>query len=158
MGNAIVSRNAIQDVRIHSLSDVKRRFLMEALIPANGEILHVFSTHLIHTHQQPSEIQELQAKRLAELIPKEHALLGADLNATPESATVGVLKHAMVSTDSAFDPTWGVYPEGCPVCKPQAIDTRLDYLFVTKDLRFNSFKVHESKGSDHLPISVVIEV
>ncbi len=158
MGNAIVSRNAIQDFKVHPLSEEKTRFLIEALIPANGEILHIFSSHLIHTHQEPSDLQEFQAKRMAEIIPKKRALLGADLNATPQSATVKVLKKTMINTDSELAPTWGVYPEGCPVCKPQAIDTRLDYLFVTKDLKFHSFKVHDSKGSDHLPISVVLEV
>ncbi len=158
MGNAIVSKNAIQDFRVYPLSEEKTRFLIEALIPANGEMLHIFSTHLLHTHQKSSELQELQAKRVAEIIPKKRALLGADLNATPKSTTVKILKHAMMNTDSTFAPTWSVYPEGCPVCKPQAVDTRLDYLFVTKDLKFDSFKVHESKGSDHLPISVVLEV
>ncbi len=158
MGNAIVSKNAIQDVKLYSLSEERPRFLLEALIPANGQMLHVFSTHLLHTHQKPSGLQEFQAKRIAEIIPKEHALLGADLNATPQSTVVKTLKQVMVSTDSAFAPTWSVYPEGCPVCNPQAIDTRLDYLFVTKDLKFHSFEVHQSKGSDHLPISVVIEV
>lgn len=158
MGNAIISKNAIQDFKVHPLSEGKRRFLLEALIPVNGQMLHVFSTHLLHTHQNPSEIQELQAKRISEIIPKQHAILGADLNAIPESVTVKTLKQAMVNTDTAFTPTWSVYPEGCPVCKPQAIDTRLDYLFVTKDLKHHSFKVHDSKGSDHLPISVEIEV
>ena len=81
-----------------------------------------------------------------------------DFNATPESETIRKMSEVLVDTDPTSAPTWSVYPAGCLVCNPQAIDTRLDYIFTTPDIKTSSFKVEQSKGSDHLPISVIAEI
>ena len=54
-------------------------------------------------------------------------------------------------------PTWSVYP-GCTVCQEEGIQYKLDYIFTSKDIKVKSFKVGQSTGSDHLPVSAVIEV
>ena len=64
----------------------------------------------------------------------------------------------MTDADPADTPTWCLYPEGCPVCKLQKVDTRLDYIFTTNDVAVRSFAVGDAKGSDHLPISVIVEL
>lgn len=38
------------------------------------------------------------------------------------------------------------------------IDTRLDYIFVSKDFVFRSHEVGESKGSDHLPVTIAVDM
>ena len=68
------------------------------------------------------------------------------------------MRKVLIDTNPDSKPTWSVYPEGCSVCKPQTLATRLDYIFVSKDIRYNSFKVESSKDSDHLPISVVVPI
>ncbi|MDZ4226986.1 MAG: hypothetical protein U1D26_00745, partial [Patescibacteria group bacterium] len=65
---------------------------------------------------------------------------------------------ALKDTDPSHAPTWSVYPEGCKVCNPQAIDVRLDYIFASRDLKTHSPKVESSKASDHLPISVTVGI
>jgi endonuclease/exonuclease/phosphatase family metal-dependent hydrolase len=156
MGNAVFSKYPIVGSTVHALSEEKKRIAVQADINVSGTVLHVFSTHLVHSHQQPSEIQELQAETLIKALPKEKTIVMGDFNATPDSNAVKQMRSALVDTDPSSAPTWSVYPEGCPECKPQKIDTRLDYIFATADIKISSPKVESSKGSDHLPISVVV--
>ncbi len=157
-GCAVFSKHEIVSSMVHKLSEKDSRYAQQADVKINGSILHVFSTHLIHTHQKPSEVQELQAETLVGILPTERTIVMGDFNATPDSATIQKMKRDMFyDTDSASMPTWSVYPEGCHICNPQAIDIKLDYIFASKDLKTASFKVEESKGSDHLPIAVLVE-
>ena len=163
-GNAVLSKYEIIGNKNHSLSEAHQRFALEAIIRVNTKTLHVFSTHLVHIHQKPTETQEkletheMQAASLIKLLPKENTIVMGDFNAAPESAAIRKMRETLSDTDPASTPTWSVYPEGCPVCKPRAVDTKLDYIFTSKDLKTNSFKVGSSKGSDHLPISVLAEL
>lgn len=127
-------------------------------IEMNGKTLRVFNVHLLHTHQKESTMQEGEAVRLIEKLPTGNAIVIGDFNATPESAVIRRMNEVLVNTDSSLSPTWSVYREGCHTCNPQAVSIRLDYIFASKDLKTHSPKVEDSKGSDHLPISVVVEV
>ncbi len=158
MGNAILSKTKIAKTEVHQLSEEKGRFAVGAIIPLGGREFRFYSTHLKHTHQKPEELQDIQAQALAGIMPKENTVLMGDLNATPESNPVKIMSAVMKNTDYQLKPTWSVYPEGCPICKPQGLDTRLDYIFVSNDLSTDSFTVYDSKGSDHLPVSVIIEI
>lgn len=158
MGNAILSKTKIAKTEVHRLSEEKERFAVGAIIPVDGRKFRFYSTHLKHTHQKPEELQDIQAKTLAEVMPRENTVLMGDFNAIPGSGPVETVSKVMKNTDTEFKPTWSVYPEGCPICKPQKIDTRLDYIFTSEDLKTGSFAVYDSKGSDHLPISVVVEI
>lgn len=129
-------------------------------IKINDSLLNVFSAHLIHTHQQPSKQQENQVTKLIAKLPKEKVIVMGDFNATPKSRTVQLMKKVLIDTNPSDLPTWSVYPAGCSnaQCNPQKIDTKLDYIFVSGDIKINSFEVGKSEGSDHLPILTVIEV
>lgn len=157
-GNAIFSKYKILRNKTFILSEIKSRKAIRADIKVGEITLHVFSTHLLHTHQQPSEIQKLQANNLIKAIPSEHIIVMGDFNATPESETIQKMQDVLVNTDPILTPTWSVYPEGCLICKPNAINICLDYIFTSKDIKIRLFKVEKSKGSDHLPISVMIEI
>lgn len=157
-GNAILSKYKIVDYEAHKLSEEKKGMVLEASIPVNGRNLHIFSTHLVHTHQQPLELQNFQAENLLKFIPEKDAIVMGDFNATPGSECLKIVSNVLKNTDENLSAsTWSVYPEGCPKCNPQAIDTRLDYIFTTEDMRIESFEVGNSKGSDHLPISAMLE-
>jgi endonuclease/exonuclease/phosphatase family metal-dependent hydrolase len=127
-------------------------------VDVEGMPLHVFNTHLVHTHQKESREQKAQVDILVNRFPVSRVIAMGDFNATPESAAVQKMSKVLVDSDPLRQPTWSVYPEGCGKCKPQNIDTKLDYIFVSKDLKTNSFEVGLSSGSDHLPILVNVEV
>jgi len=159
MGNAVFSKYKIIDTKIHNLSEDNNRIAVEADIKLPNGILHVFSTHIIHSHlMKPSESQDLQAENLLKILPKEKVIVMGDFNATPESNVFKIMTKELSNTDQSLSPTWSMYPEGCPVCKPQKPDLRLDYIFTSKDIKTSSSKVESSKASDHLPISVLIEI
>jgi endonuclease/exonuclease/phosphatase family metal-dependent hydrolase len=156
-GPAIFSKYKIAASQTYILSETDRRAAIRADIEVRGAMLHVFSTHLMHSHQQPSDTQNLQIDALLKALPSSKTVVLGDFNATPDSMPIRTMSMALLDTDPISTPTWSVYPAGCSICNPQSLDTRLDYIFVTKDLQTNSFKVEQSKGSDHLPISLMIE-
>ncbi len=157
-GPAIFAKYEIISSKKYVLSDDNSRVAVQADIKLGDKILHVFSTHLSHTHQKETDAQMHQVTNLLMYIPTELSILMGDFNATPESQTIKKVKERLIDTDPKDQPTWSAYPEGCPICKPQKIDIRLDYIFKTKDIKTHSYKVEASKGSDHLPISVVVEL
>lgn len=157
-GPAIFSKFPIVHSETSLLDEENEKAVAIADINVNGEIVHFFSTHLVHTHQKSSAEQEEQTKKLIEKLPREKAVLMGDFNATPESKSIKMLKNILVDTDKHSSPTWCVHPAGCPVCNKSVIDTRLDYIFVSDDLNTGSFKVETSEASDHLPISLNLNV
>jgi len=157
-GPAVFTKYKIQNSETYILSKKDNRAAARADILVGGEPLSVFSTHLVHTHQQPSNVQEEQGLNLIKNIPNKRSIVMGDFNATPESAVIKNMKNALFDSGPKSQPTWSVYPNGCQVCKPQKIDTKLDYIFTTKDIKTSDFKVESSKASDHLPISVMVEI
>ncbi|MDO8505798.1 MAG: endonuclease/exonuclease/phosphatase family protein [bacterium] len=158
MSNAVFSKHGIVRSETYTLSKTESRKAIRADIKIGNTELHVFTTHLLHTHQQLSNIQLSQAETLLSVLPKSQTIVMGDFNATHESATIRKMRDGLVDTDPTETPTWSVYPEGCPICKRPEIDTRLDYIFTTQDIKTRSFTVGNSKGSDHLPISIIMDL
>jgi len=157
-GPAVFSRHSIFSSETYTLSETNSRMAVRADVQVGTEVLHVFSTHLLHTHQQHSDVQNEQVENLIKLLPHERTIVMGDFNATPDSEVIRSVRSVLNDSDLSSAPTWSVYPEGCDVCDPQSIDTRLDYIFTTPDLKTFSPAVGSSKGSDHLPISVMLGV
>jgi endonuclease/exonuclease/phosphatase family metal-dependent hydrolase len=158
MGNAIFTKHEITRSATYILSEKESRNAVSADIIINGQALHVFSVHLFHTHQKPSDIQVAQADTLMKAIPVERTIVRGDFNATPDSEAIQKMRRVLTDTDPSDAPTWSMYAAGCPECKPEKVDTRLDYIFTTKDIKAEAFVVGQSKGSDHLPILVTIDI
>ena len=113
-GPAIFSKFPItQYKKIQLETGDDERVSAYAQIDVNGTPLYVFNTHLIHTHQQPSEQQEAQTKKLISKLPSDHVVVMDDFNATPDSASIQVMKEVLTDTDTSLTPTWSVYPGGC---------------------------------------------
>ncbi len=156
-GNAILSRHHILNSEVHELSTGdSRRTALQATIQIEETHLNVFSTHLTHTHQKPSKIQEQQVESLIKLIPKEKTIVMGDFNALPQSNTVKYMTDVLKHVDTQLDPTWCVYIDGCEVCKLDQLIHRLDYIFTTGDFNVHSFQTDYSKGSDHLPVAATL--
>src|SRR3989344_8875100 len=157
-GPAIFSKYPIITSEKYILSETKSRMPVKADIEINNVKLHIFNTHLLHVHQKESDIQNEQVSALIKVLPVDRTIVMGDFNATPESTVIREMKTALIDTDPASSPTWSVYPAGCDECNQQALDTKLDYIFKTKDIKTDSFEVRKSEGSDHLPISVLVEI
>ena len=157
-GNAVLSKYPIVGNHVHTLSSEQSRTATQADIDIGGRTLHVLSVHLIHSHQQPSVLQEEQVTSLISKAPKDNTVIMGDFNSLPESRTIIKMRQVFRDTDPANTPSWCLYPDGCEVCKPEKIQWKLDYIFVSHDLKTGEFRVGDSKGSDHLPVSVSLEI
>lgn len=157
-GPAIFSKYEIAGSRAYPLSQKANGSAVRTDIKVGERVLHVFSTHLLHTHQKESAEQQGQAKKLIGLAPKERTIVMGDFNALPDSKVISSIKEYYNDTDANSNPTWSMYRLGCPRCLVGNVKHKLDYIFTSKDIKTDSFKVGESKGSDHLPISVNIEI
>jgi len=158
IGNAILSRYPILSSKIHTLSENEKRVAIQADIQIGNNTFHIFNTHLLHTHQQPSEVQELEATNLVNVLTPKKTVLMGDFNALPESNAIQIISKKMKNTDSNLLPTWSIYPQGCEGCLPKGILYKLDNIFISADIKNSSFKVEKSKASDHLPVSTLLEI
>ena len=161
MSNGIFSKFPIVKSKIHTLPDPKTntRNAIQADIDVQGKIIHVFMTHLLHTHQKSDLVQDSQIDELIKLLPKKNTIAMGDFNMTPESEGIKKMREVMQDAELAPVPTLDPKLFDCKVCDRDKIPTtRLDYIFTSKDIKSDSFKVHDSYGSDHLPISVNLEV
>lgn len=155
-GNAILSKFPITASKTHSLSEgANRRIALLADIKVGEKTLHTMTTHLIHTHQQESPVRNEQADRLIESLPKGPTILTGDFNALPQSYPIKKTSEVLVNTNNEETPTFSLFPEGC--C-PDKMKYRLDYIFISSDIKLTSFEVGDSKGSDHLPITANLEL
>ncbi|MEK7059996.1 MAG: endonuclease/exonuclease/phosphatase family protein [Patescibacteria group bacterium] len=158
-GTAILSKYKIIDSKIYELVDENKRLVVGADIKIGNEILHIFSIHLKHTHQKPSEIQDEETENLLKLLPDKNTIVMGDFNALPESFPIQKMKQELKDTEiNSNTPTWSVYDNGCIGCLVKEIKYKLDYIFTSKDLKTNLFKVYKSKASDHLPILAIINL
>lgn len=158
IGNAVFSKYPIVNSKIHHLSKVKNRVALQTDIEIGDSILHVFNTHLLHTHQQPSKLQDVQATHLRKVLTSHKTVLMGDFNALPNSNVINIVSRVLTNTDKNMLPTWSIYPKGCEHCSPKGLLYKLDNIFVSPDVTYSNFLVEESKASDHLPISVTIEI
>lgn len=158
LGNAILTRYGIIGAKTHVLSDTERRIAIQADISVRRTTLHALSTHLLHTHQKSSLVQTQQAENLIKILPKGKTLLMGDFNATPQSTVVKKVSNVLQNLDATHAPTWSMYSDGCPVCNLGKVEITLDYIFVSSNLLRKSYRVGESDGSDHLPISAIAEL
>lgn len=157
--SAIFSTYPIRTARMHMLSEQSPRQAVEAHIIVGNTTLTVFSFHLKHTHQQESTVQNLQMENLIKVLPKERFIAMGDCNATPDMTPIKRMREVSVDTDPNSHPTLDVSLFDCSDCDPALLpQTRLDYIFTSKDLKTRLPKVERSEGSDHLAISVVVEL
>lgn len=158
MGNATFTKYKMFVNKTHILSKKESRIALESTIEIKGNVLHIFNVHLTHAHLKHSLERDKQMDRLIKQLPKEKTLVMGDFNCLPDSTTIQKINTVLINTDSGLSPTWSVYKEGCEVCKLEGIINKLDYIFASEDLNILESKVENSKASDHLPVSVIVEV
>lgn len=169
-GNAILSKYPIKKSRCHFLSDfdlyrntaeTEPRNLIETEIEINNKTLNIFVTHLAYSHKfQDSEIRNLQIDNLLKLLSRKNTILLGDFNCEINSkeivALLNVVKNADFKTPNA--PTWTIYPFNYHGFIENELKHRIDNIFVTEDIKVNNFIIEDSKGSDHLPITAIVEI
>lgn len=150
-GQAILSRFPLSEVRVSWLPGMperERRIVASVTVQTDGLNLTFASTHL---HHFDAAIREEQAKALNALFADESqpVILAGDLNATPDSRPIAILKQhwSSATEDAAGSFTY-------PAAKPER---QLDYVLFRPDDRFRVRSVQvieEPLASDHRPLLV----
>ena len=154
-GNAIISRYPIISAETIMIPDpeIKKydgyyetRCLLKATIDVrNG--LHVLVSHF---GLNPDE-HENAVETVVSNIPKEHCVLMGDFNMAPDNQILNPIMQGLQDTAKFFSTYKLSFPSDTPKVK-------IDYIFVSKDLKVEYADIPEIISSDHRPHVATIEL
>ena len=149
-GNAILSRYPIVEYTFYELPPhnlfIRRGFIVALIDLGHGDHLQVIATHFHHL-EEDSDIRQLQSEAVIDFWDSaERTVLMGDLNAQPDDPETEMLRQAgLVDAMAGIEPPAYTYPSVNP-------DRRIDYIWISSDLRINNAWVPVSNASDHLPV------
>jgi endonuclease/exonuclease/phosphatase family metal-dependent hydrolase len=136
------------------------RVYVEALINTGDRQIIVGATHMSYTDRfVPTPEKEAETEKLIEVLKekKSNFIFTGDLNSLPGSRTINeiskLLKNAGPSLEES---TWTTKPFSYNGFDANTLDWRIDYCFVTPDVKIKSAKIFKTEYSDHLPILLEI--
>ncbi len=137
------------------------RSYIEVDIKSGQKALTVGTTHLSYTGKVP--ISDRRAKEVRTLLkfvkPTENYILTGDLNALPDSEFISELSQRLVHAGPDFSQkTWTTKPASYHGLGTKTLSSRLDYIFVSRNIKVASAKIIQTEISDHLPIFAELKV
>lgn len=155
-GNAILSRYPIKQWANVPLPPrdllLKRGFTWARIDIGGGDDLLVIETHWHHI-EGDTLIRQQQAPEIVQFWNQQpRAIFMGDLNATPAAQEIGMLRDAglidafaEIGTGNGFS-----WPSDAP-------NQRIDYIWLSPDLKARDLQMPPSTASDHLGVAVTIE-
>lgn len=151
-GQAVLARVPIGRTAVHQLPgepDREKRIAFEVQVDHFGRELAFVTTHL---HHQSDAFRRRQAAKLNDVVVGGRpTILAGDLNATPESEPLRLLRQHWTA---ATGETLGTFPAGRP-------SMQIDYVLFRPTDSFRvarSRVIYEPVASDHRPLLVVLEL
>jgi endonuclease/exonuclease/phosphatase family metal-dependent hydrolase len=154
-GNAILSRYPIVEYTEYDLPPrdlpVRRGLLSATMDLGNGGQIRVIATHYHHV-EGATAIRQLQAQGTIKIWDSdEQTVLLGDLNAVPDDPEMVMLKQAsLVDALAGIEPPVYTWPAPNPYL-------RIDYIWVSPDLKARDVHVITSNASDHLAVVAEID-
>jgi endonuclease/exonuclease/phosphatase family metal-dependent hydrolase len=157
-GNALLSRRPILASGVVDLpmgrAALPRNYLWADVDLGAGQRLRLIVTHL-HTASRGSALPVAQVTRVVQDWGGRPATaLFGDLNAAPDSPVVGLL--AAAGLRDAWRTGGGSVADELTYPSDRPVD-RIDYVWLSPDLRATGFSVADSTASDHRALSVTIQ-
>lgn len=155
-GNVILSRYPIVEYESYDLPPrdltILRGFIAVRIELGNGDHLQVIATHYHHI-EEDSDIRQLQTEAILDFWggAGRTVLLG-DLNAQPGDPEMGMLQQA-----GLVDALARIEPPPAYTYHSANLYERIDYIWVSPDLKVNDVWLLVSNASDHLPVVAVVE-
>jgi endonuclease/exonuclease/phosphatase family metal-dependent hydrolase len=154
-GNAIISRYPILSAETVMIPDPKikkydgyyeTRCLLKTVIDV-GDGLNVLVSHFgLNPDEQENAVATVVAN-----IPKEPCVLLGDFNMEPDNPILHPIMQSLNDTAKAFSTPKFSFPSDNPRVK-------IDYIFVSEDLKVQSADIPEIVSSDHRPHVATIEL
>ena len=153
-GNALLSRYPIERAETIPIPDPlhipigKRSYETRCLLKARLSCgLTVIVTHF---GLNPDE-QENAVRTVLENLEDERCILMGDFNVVPENPVLLPIREKLVDAATLFDEEKGSYPSDKP-------DRKIDYIFVTPDVKLVGADIPAIVASDHRPHTAEVEL
>ena len=128
----------------------------------NKKIITIATTHSSYNNKFiENEAKLNEIKRLVNFFKKntDRLVFTGDLNVAPNTESIRQIEKYLVHCGPEYQrPTWTTKPFSYKGFEEDKLKWRLDYAFVTKDIKIINSKIIRTKYSDHLPILIEIEV
>lgn len=154
-GNAILTRYPVLEHGVAPLPRggvaMRRGYLWARLDIGGGQEMLVIATHLHHVEEDHA-VRQLQVPRLVEFWGgREGTVLMGDFNAEPgwpelDPLLQAGLRDAFAEAGAGAGYTW---PSPAP-------DRRIDYVWLSPDLKPSDLVIPQSTASDHLGVVVTV--
>lgn len=152
-GNALLSRLPILKTETIKIPDPKPRKYngyYETRCVLRAKLEGGITVLVTHLGLNPDE-QENAINTILPLIEKEKCILMGDFNITPDNALLNPIREKMVDTATLFETPKLSFPS-------DNVRVKIDYIFVSPDIKIKSADIPEIIASDHRPHIAVIEV
>lgn len=154
-GNAILSRYPIKEWTNEELPPrsllLKRGFIWVRIDVGGGEELSLIASHYHHIDKD-TEIRQQQSPVIVQAWNKQsHTLFLGDLNATPDSKEIAMIRDAGLLDAFAVIGAGDGFTFNSE--KPYQ---RIDYIWFSPDLQVSDLLIPRSTASDHLGLAVTV--
>lgn len=152
-GNALLSKTKILEAKTIKIPDpVPRKYngYYETRCILKARLENGITVLVVHFGLNPDE-QENAVKAILENIESEKCILMGDFNVPPTSEVLLPIREKMVDTATLMTDAGLSWPSDNPKLK-------IDYIFVSPDMKINSAKVLPVIASDHRPHVAEIEL
>ncbi len=152
-GNGILSRIPILNAEIISIPDPKVRKYKgyyETRCILKAELEGGVTVLVTHFGLNPDEQENAVATVLANISEKKCILMG-DFNARPDNPVLEPIKGRLFDTADKFDTEKLSFPSDVP-------DRKIDYIFVTHDVKVVNADIPPVVMSDHRPYVATLEL
>ncbi len=167
-GNGIFSRFPMSEQKFIFVRDPRKaddeladyskegRVYVESVISEDSRKLTIGTVHMSYTDRfAETPEKKVETNKLLEIIKekKDGYVITGDFNVTPDSYTVQeIQKYLKNAGPDVSEMTWTTKPFSYKGFEAATLDWRLDYCFVSKDVKVKSAEVIQTPYSDHLPI------
>lgn len=154
-GNAIISRYPIISAETIMIPDPEIKkydgyYETRCLLKATIDVRNGLNVLVSHFGLNPDE-QENAVETVVSNIPKEHCVLMGDFNMEPDNQILNPIMQGLQDTAKFFSTYKLSFPSDTPKVK-------IDYIFVSKDLKVEYADIPEIISSDHRPHVATIEL
>ena len=175
-GNAIFSRYPISEARTQPMPNndrlqMKRSFTTARIDVGDGESLTVIATHL-HNPPGDGHLREPQVRALINAWDQgQRTVLIGDLNASPHDPEILLLAEAGLRDAFLVSAPQGGGPDSRQDASPESQESRgagytstsrdptrrIDYIWLSADLKASNFSIADSLASDHFGVAVTLD-
>ena len=154
-GNAIISRYPIISAETIMIPDPEIKkydgyYETRCLLKATIDVRNGLNVLVSHFGLNPDE-QKNAVETVVSNIPKEHCVLMGDFNMEPDNQILNPIMQSLQDTAEFFSTYKLSFPSDTP-------EVKIDYIFVSKDLKVEYADIPEIISSDHRPHVATIEL